>query len=205
MKTRILGGLVALMAVIVFASLPGEGLAAEKTYTFGKSDQRTNISFQSETDFEVILGSSVKASGSVTADFDAGSAKMNISVPVASLNTGIEMRDDHLRSEHWLNAAEFPDISFTSNSVRKLSDTSFEVTGTFEMHGVAKELTVKADVRRIPADLAGKAGLEPGDWIRVTAPFEIKLSDFNVKIPDMAAAKVNDTWSVNFMAFAVSS
>ena len=50
--------------------------------------------------------------------------------------------------------------------------------------------------------MAQKAGLEPGEWIRVTAPFKIKLSDFGVKIPEMAAAKVNDTWQLNIQAYA---
>lgn len=204
MNTRWIGSLAALAALIVLTTMTGGAIAAEKTYSFGKSDQRTNISFQSETDFEVILGTSVKASGHVTADFVEGSAEVNISVPVASLKTGIEMRDEHLRSPHWLDAAQFPNITFTSNNARKISNTSWEVTGQFQMHGVSKEIAVKADVRQIPESAAKKAGLEAGDWIRVTAPFMIKLSDFDVKIPDMAAAKVNDLWKVTFMAYAVT-
>jgi polyisoprenoid-binding protein YceI len=88
--------------------------------------------------------------------------------------------------------------------VKKTSDSKYEVTGMFEMHGVAKEITVTADVRMIPADLAKQAGLEPGEWIKISAPFEVKLSDYEVTIPDFAAAKVNDTWKVRFIAYAVA-
>ncbi|MBU1700401.1 MAG: YceI family protein [Candidatus Eisenbacteria bacterium] len=204
MKTKWIGSLAALVALIILSSLSSAALAAEKSYVFGKSDQRTNISFQSDTDFEVIVGTSVKSSGDVTADFEKETAKVNISVPVASLKTGIDMRDEHMRSPGWLDAAQFPSITFVSSSVKLMSGMSWEVKGMFTMHGVSKEIMTTAEVRQIPADAAIKAGLEPGEWIKVTAPFNVKLSDFGVKIPDMAAAKVNDTWKVTFTGYAVA-
>lgn len=42
-------------ALLALAAAPGH--AAEKTYHFGVSDQRTNVTFESTTDFEVVLGS----------------------------------------------------------------------------------------------------------------------------------------------------
>ena len=72
------------------------------------------------------------------------------------------------------------------------------------MHGVSRPITVTADVREIPAAAAKKAGLEAGDWVRVSVPFQVKLSDYGVTIPEMASAKVNDIWQVQVQAFATT-
>ncbi len=194
---------VLVLSVLLFLVTPSL-FAAETTFHFGKSGQRTNITFESETDFEVILGSTNEISGDVTADLTAGTGRLELEVPVASLRTGIAARDKHLQSKNWLNAKQFPLLSFVSSKVEKLSRGKWEVTGTFTMHGVSKEITVTVDVRSIPAAVAKKAGLEKGDWIRVNVPFELKLSDFGVKVSGRAAAKVNDTWKVRILAFATT-
>lgn len=176
--------------------------AADATYHFGAANQRTNITFESQTDFETVLGSTNQIAGSITGDAKRGVGSVSIEVPVASLDTGIQMRDEHLRSPMWLDAEKYPTIQFKSVSARKVSGTKWRIRGMFTMHGVSKELSVDADVRVIPEAAAKAAGLEAGDWVRVTAPFTVRLSDFGVKVPEMAAAKVNDTWTVKVVAFA---
>jgi len=202
MKRRSVRNLfVATVAIVVLATA-GSLAAVSKTYHFGVSEQRTNITFESKTDFEIILGSTNQIQGSAEADFASGKASVRLEVPVASLRTGIDLRDEHLRSPMWLDASKHPVISFTSEKARKLDGDRWEITGDFTMHGVTRTVKTVADVRAIPSDLAKKAGLEDGEWVRVSVPFEVKLSDFGVKIPDMAAAKVNDVWTVRVVAFA---
>ncbi len=70
------------------------------------------------------------------------------------------------------------------------------------MHGESRELSTIVEVRPIPAAVAKKAGLGKGDWIRITAPFEVKLSEFGVVIPKKPAQRVNDSWTVKIQAFA---
>jgi len=180
-------------------------MAADKTYYFGTSAQRTNITFESTTDFEVILGTANQADGMIRADLEKGTGSVEISVPVASLRTGIELRDEHMRSAGWLDAEKYPQISFTSDNVKQGDDGLWKAVGTFSLHGVSKPLAADVEVREIPAELASKAGLEAGDWLRISTAFEVKLSDFGVKIPDMAAAKVNDTWKIKVLAFTNSA
>ena len=192
------------LAIVVGLLVGATSQAAEKSYKFGISDQRTNITFESTTDFEVILGSTHKISGMIVADLDAGTGRVEATVPVDSLRTGIDLRDKHLRSKKWLDAKSNPTISFISTSARKVSDNQWEISGTFTLHGVSREVTVTADVRPIPVAAAKKAGMEKGQWVRVLVPLEIKLSDYGVKIPNKAAARVNDTWKVRILAFAAA-
>ncbi len=199
MKTRKTAILIIVM--LLFVSI-GSVFAAETTYHFGASPQNTNVTFESETDFETILGSTREIKGQAVVDLEAGLASTTIEVPVESLRTGIELRDKHLRSGMWLDAAKYPTISFVSTAARKIDDTKWEVTGTFSMHGKSRELTTVVDVRPIPEEVAKNAGLGKGAWIRIVAPFEVKLSDFGVVIPKKPAQRVNDTWKIRVQAFA---
>jgi polyisoprenoid-binding protein YceI len=192
---------ISIAAVIVVLAL-GTARAEETIYHFGTSSQRTNITFESQTDFETVLGVANQISGTVAGDLQKGTGSISVEVPVSTLRTGIDMRDEHLRSPMWLNAEKFPTITFTSTSARRLRGNTWEVRGTFSLHGVSRDITVKAEVRPVPAAAAKAAGLEEGDWVRFSAPFTIKLSDFGVMIPPMAAAKVSDVWTVKLLAWA---
>jgi polyisoprenoid-binding protein YceI len=189
------------LAALASAVASGGTSAAEKTFQFGLSDSRTNITFESTTDFEQILGTTNKASGRITADFEAGKGSVKVTVPVSSMKTGIELRDEHMRSSGWLDAEKYPEISFVSQSVTHEEDGKWIAPGLFTMHGVSNEMTVTVDVKQIPAELAEKVGLGGGDWLRISTVFDVKLSDFGVAISDRAAAKVNDTWKVTVQAF----
>ncbi|MFN2441185.1 MAG: YceI family protein [Thermoanaerobaculia bacterium] len=188
--------------LVVFAA--GSAMADPAVYHLGSASQRTNITFASDTDFESILGSTQEIGGRVVADLKKGTGSVEIAIPVASLRTGIEMRDEHLRSPMWLDAPNHPNIEFKSTSARRLDGDKWLVKGTFTFHGVSRELELEANVRPIPEAAAKAAGLEAGDWIRVTAPFTVRLSDYGVKVPEMAAAKVNDEWKIRLVAFATT-
>lgn len=202
MKTRNSRSLaLASFVALTFASLAPVA-AMETTYHFGVSPQNTNVTFESETDFETILGSTREIRGTAVVDIEGGIVQTTLEVPVESLRTGIDLRDKHLRSGMWLDAKKYPTISFSSTAARKIDGTRWEITGTFSMHGESRELSTIVDVRSIPADVAKTAGLGQGDWIRITAPFEIKLSEFGVVIPKKPAQRVNDTWTVKIQVFA---
>ncbi len=185
---------------LTFASLAP--VVAETTYHLGVSPQNTNVTFESETDFETILGSTREIRGTAVVDIEGGIARTTLEVPVESLRTGIDLRDKHLRSPMWLDSKKYPTISFASTAARKIDKTHWEISGTFSMHGESRELSTIVEVRPIPAAVAKKAGLGKGDWIRITVPFEVKLSEFGVVIPKKPAQRVNDTWTVKVRAFA---
>ncbi len=189
--------IVALTAIVAAAPVA----AAERAFTVGGDDKNTNITFESETDFETILGRTNSASGSVVADLEAGSGSVDVRVPVASLDTGIALRNKHLQSGDWLDAKKHPEIRFVSRSVRKLADGAWELEGDFSLHGASQPVTVRAQVRPIPAEAAKAAGLGKGDWLRVSAPFELKLSDFGIAVPQKVAGRVSDVWKVKLSLF----
>ncbi|MFF9453414.1 YceI family protein [Streptomyces flaveolus] len=65
-------------------------------------------------------------------------------IKTESIDTGVEQRDQHLRTNDFLDAPTYPDITFRSTSVEPLSDTEFRVTG---------DLTIKDTTRPVGIDV----------------------------------------------------
>lgn len=103
-----------------------------------------------------------------------GASSFTIQVAADSLDTGVEKRDQHLRSPDFFNVKQFPQITFQSKKVEK-TDKGFRVTGDFTLLGVTKPLTV--DVAQVGA------GQDPWGNFRtgLYAEFTIKRSDFGMK------------------------
>jgi len=64
---------------------------------------------------------------------------------IASVNTGDDKRDGHLKSPDFFDAAKYPTIVFKSTGIKKISDKKYELSGDLTMHGVTK--SVKWDVK----------------------------------------------------------
>jgi polyisoprenoid-binding protein YceI len=166
------------------------------TYYFGSSDARSNVTFESKTEITNILGSTHKATGSVTVDFEAGKGHCHIVVPTLTLNTGMDDRDRAMLGKTWLDAKKNPTIEFKSESAEFTPPSTWKVGGKFTFHGVTQDMTISADVRRIPDQLAKKVNLGEGSWVRVKTSFKIALADYGIKIPPNAVATVEPIWNV---------
>src|SRR5690606_12310475 len=73
----------------------------------------------------------------LNADSPADSS-VEITIQTASIDSGNEGRDKHLRSPDFFNVEQFPTATFSSTSVRKTGDTTYEVTGDFTLNGTTK-------------------------------------------------------------------
>jgi len=66
-------------------------------------------------------------------------------VEVSSINTKIEKRDNHLKSEDFFFASKFPKLTFVSKSVKKTPDGTYTLTGDITIRGVTKEIVLKGE------------------------------------------------------------
>jgi polyisoprenoid-binding protein YceI len=66
-------------------------------------------------------------------------SSVEVTIPVKSINTKNEKRDDHLRSADFFDAENHPNITFKSSKIQKKGD-GYVAVGTLTMHGVAKEI-----------------------------------------------------------------
>ena len=171
-----------------------------KKFTFDVKSKFVNITFESRMAVEDILGTTNQLEGHFEWSSKSDGSFV-LKVPVESLKTGIDMRDKHLQSKSWLDAKNHPHIVLKGDTLKHVKRDQYKVEGKLTMHGVTKPFSTTVSIRRIPASVAAKQRMGDAEWIRVRADFKVKLSDFNVTIPDMAAAKVNDEWSVKVSLF----
>ena len=68
-------------------------------------------------------------------------SKFSTSIDVASINTGNGMKNKHAKSKKWFDAENYPAITFNSSKFSK-TDAGYEVTGTLEIHGTQKEISI---------------------------------------------------------------
>lgn len=71
--------------------------------------------------------------------------KIDATIKTASINTGVQKRDDHLRSADFFEAEKYPEMTFASKKVAKKGNL-YSVTGDLTIHGVTKEVTLDAEV-----------------------------------------------------------
>lgn len=72
---------------------------------------------------------------------DLAASKFDMTLDVASINTGNGMKNTHAKSANWFDAEKYPTIAFTSTAITKTGD-SYEAKGILEMHGMKKETII---------------------------------------------------------------
>ncbi|MFY4775345.1 YceI family protein [Metabacillus sp. RGM 3146] len=70
---------------------------------------------------------------------------VKVTIDAASINTGNADRDGHLKSGDFFETEKYPNMTFVSKSIRKLTDEEYEVTGDFTIKDVTKTETLKAE------------------------------------------------------------
>src|SRR4029079_9863795 len=95
--------------------------------------------------FSKVRGMFARPSGTVILDeATPANSKINATIDVNLITTGVEERDTHLKSPDFFDVARYPAITFVSKSVSKSKATSYSVTGHLTMHGVTKQVTLAA-------------------------------------------------------------
>lgn len=70
---------------------------------------------------------------------------MHVVIDAASIDTNVRMRDDHLRSADFLDAARFPTLDFYSDRCAHKGGSRWAVTGALSLHGVTRTVTLDMD------------------------------------------------------------
>ena len=146
--------------------------------TYSVDPNHTQVMFSvSHMGFSTYTGTFSGASGELTLDPKTASASaLKVKVPVASVMTTSGKLDEELRSAQWLDAGQFPEMTFVSTKVKPMGKDKAKVTGDLTIHGVTKPTTL--DVSFVGA---GANPLDKKYTVGFQARGEIKRSDFGVK------------------------
>lgn len=103
---------------------------------------------------------------------DVAKSSVEFSAKVTSVDTGVERRDNHLRSKDFFEVEKYPVLSFKSTKVEKKGD-QLMITGDFTIKGVTKSLT-------FPFEISGFAPQKEGFKMGIVAQTSINRRDFGV-------------------------
>jgi polyisoprenoid-binding protein YceI len=175
---------IALIALVAFAARAADTYTGDPVHSslIFKSTHLNNTSH--------VYGRFNGPKSTITVD-NGDLASVEASVETKNVDTGVEKRDNHLRSPDFFNAAEFPQITFKSTSVKKLGDAKYEVTGDLTVHGVTKSVT--ATVTKTGESDDKMMGHRTG-W---ESTFSLKRSDYGMtKLMGLVGDEVEVTFAV---------
>jgi polyisoprenoid-binding protein YceI len=151
----------------------------------GAAPERWEIEpFHSSISFSVrhmmvsnVTGYFTKFKGSVVTDpKDVTKSKIEATIEIASIDTRVAKRDEHLKSPDFFNVAKFPTMTFVSKKVARAGKDKLKVTGLLTMHGVTKEVVLDVDGPSKPMK-----GMDGKPLVGLSATGSIDRRDFGLK------------------------
>jgi polyisoprenoid-binding protein YceI len=153
----------------------------------------SQVQFVSKAPMETVTGKTHTVSGSVQLDpaVLGDSIVVHVEVDLASLDTGVEMRNKHMRENH-LQTATYPKAVFEGGRLQDLSAAKLaegqtvtgSITGTMELHGKRRPLQASLEMT-----LQGGA-------LHVVTRFKVKLADYDIARPQFLVMRLDETQSV---------
>lgn len=108
-----------------------------------------------------VTGSFLEFSGKMETPSEGKSnfenSNITFEAQVESIDTGVEQRDEHLRSADFFEAEKYPTISFVSTSFKKNgSDNSYNMEGDLTIKGVTKPVSLNVNYNGTATDMYGQ-------------------------------------------------
>jgi polyisoprenoid-binding protein YceI len=133
--------------ILALAAAAALGFTSTTPQTVWKVDQA-----HSRVDFSVAHLVIAEVTGRFT-DFtvtlnqgkdDFTGSELSAVIKTASINTDNEGRDKHIRSDDFLNAEKYPEITFKSTSFEKTGDNTYRINGNLTIRDVTKPVVLEA-------------------------------------------------------------
>ncbi|ADQ78264.1 YceI family protein [Paludibacter propionicigenes WB4] len=113
--------------------------------------------------------------------------KVSVVAKTASISTGVEMRDNHLKTADFFDVEKYPELTFESTSLKKISDKKFALKGNLTLHGVTKVVTLNVTYF---GTVVNPMNQKSTSGFHITAT--VKRSDFGIgpKFPEAVVSDV---------------
>lgn len=121
-----------------------------------------------------VYGEFTEFEGRLDISPDLARATASGTVKVQSITTNESLRDDHLRSAEFLDAAAFPELTFESTAIEALGDATFRITGNLTIHGVTNPIVLHGETYGTDTDPWGN------ERVGLTATGHLSRDDYGI-------------------------
>jgi polyisoprenoid-binding protein YceI len=83
---------------------------------------------------------------------DPTGARAEATIKTASVNSGAEDRDKHLRSEDFFNVDKYPEMTYQSTNIEKVGDSNYRVSGDLTIKDITRPVVLEVEVGQPFAD-----------------------------------------------------
>ena len=179
---------------------------------------RNSVTFKSTAPLEDIVGTTNQITGYIEFDPEnpqkGGHGELNI--PVASLNTGIPLRDEHLQGPDWMDAKKYPTITLHIRDVRNIKRVkstpeyqTYDLTlvGELSFHGRTMRVEFPGRLTFLKESEQTRKKM-PGDLLAARATFDVNLNDFAVTGPKgsgLVGSRVGESIAIDIGLIATNS
>jgi polyisoprenoid-binding protein YceI len=151
------------IVIALVAILSQVSVYAQTTWNSDKAHSKLNFSVVhlGISDVEGLFKNFDASIKATKADFSDG--VFELSADISSINTEIEMRDNHLKSPDFFDAAKFPKLTFKSTSIKPNGKNKYTLSGNLTMHGITKPVSLNLTYRGTivhPMSKANVAGFQ---------------------------------------------
>ncbi len=162
------------VTLFLIALFAGFGLMAQSHYKVDPAHSSVNFKVK-HSGITFVNGKFEKFDGGIIGNLEnPEEVRIFFNVDVASVNTSVPMRDDHLRSADFFDVAKFPAMTFESTGIEKVDDKKYKLHGKLQIRDVTKDVTF--DVM-YGGSVKGKDGTESVGFI---AKNMINRLDYNI-------------------------
>ncbi len=169
----------------------------------------SQVTFFSESALEDFTGVCNRIGGQCTVDpqhIESFAGKFYLRFK--DLDTGIDLRNQHMLEPDWFDAAKYPEVVIEIkgvNGVEKMrpNEASMVMIGTCTLRGVTRDVRFPGKLVYLDESPQTMRRVK-GDLVRLRANFEIRLSDFGIKGPpgsDIIGLKVADKLEIRVTVF----
>ena len=162
------------LLTLALAFAATSAFAADR-YEFDTNHRNVRFTFN-HFGFSNISGSFEQLDGHVMLDTaDLTKSSVEVTIPIASIHTGVPKFDEHLKSADFFEAAKFANATFKSTGVTSSGEGKLAVAGDLTMHGVTKPVTLDVTVNKL-----GEHPMAKAPWAGFDATTTIKRTDFGL-------------------------
>ena len=122
-----------------------------------------------------VRGQFTEFDGTFTVAEPVENSTVHAEVQAASITTGVPMRDDHLRTNDFLDAPNFPTLTLSSTGLTKVSNEDWKLATDLTIRGVTKPVVFDLEYLG-----TGPSMVEGKEVVAFSAAAEIDRRDFGV-------------------------